>query len=449
LAAASGLIGLFLPHYIDKCLFSIYQGGTMNIQFAEPDAVRAAVREHYGERVRSATSCCGPADCCADASAGDGIALYDAAEIALVPEEAATVSYGCGNPTAIAALRAGEVVVDLGSGGGIDVFLAAQRVGPAGFVYGVDMTDEMLDLARRNAARLGVTNVEFRKGYIEALPLPDATADVILSNCVVNLSPDKPGVLREAFRVLRPGGRVAISDVVVDGDLDDLPVTEEQVRAALSWAGCAAGALTRDEYRTLLAEAGFTAIDVAVRHRYTLEELGVGVEAVEMLPPGVLEQLVGRFTSCNIAARRPHTVEIAPAQPEDYAAMAALLGEVDLPTDGLAEHFGAAWVARAGAVIAGTAALEVYGDAALLRSVAVRPAYRGEGIGERLVRAALAWAQQDGVSNVYLLTSTAGAYFPRLGFRAVERSGVPAAVRDSVEFTTVCPASALVMVHAR
>lgn len=311
--------------------------GLDEIGLDEKDAVRASVREHYGERVRNAASCCGSgADaCCGD----DSSPLYSNEEIALVPQEAANVSYGCGNPTAIASLRPGEVVVDLGSGGGIDVFLAAQRVGATGFVYGVDMTDEMLDLARRNAAKRGVTNVEFRKGYIEAIPLADASADVIISNCVVNLSPDKPGVLAEAFRVLKPGGRVAISDVVIDGDLRDLPVSEAQVRGALSWAGCVAGALTTQQYRGLLAGAGFSDIDVAVRHRYSLAELGQDSEsAARLLPPGVAENLVGRFTSSNISARRPLSVTIDAAQPGNFPATAALLEEAELPVDGLAEH---------------------------------------------------------------------------------------------------------------
>jgi ubiquinone/menaquinone biosynthesis C-methylase UbiE len=197
------------------------------------------------------------------------------------------------------------VVLDLGSGGGIDVLLAAQRVEPDGFVYGVDMTDEMLDLARRNAARRGASNVEFRKGYIEEIPLPDATVDVIISNCVINLSPDKGKALHEAFRVLKPGGRLAVSDVVVDGDLSDLPVSEAQVRAALSWAGCVAGALTADDFRARLAEAGFEAINVDVQRRYSLEDLGQDAPSVAGLPDEVARKLVGRFTSANISARRP------------------------------------------------------------------------------------------------------------------------------------------------
>jgi ubiquinone/menaquinone biosynthesis C-methylase UbiE len=231
--------------------------------------------------------------------------LYDAAELALVPEEMSGMSWGCGNPTAIAALKPQEVVLDLGSGAGLDVLLAARQVGPAGYVYGVDMTDEMLALARRNAQKAGATNVEFRKGQIEAIPLPDQTVDVIISNCVVNLSPDKGQVLSDAYRVLRTGGRLAISDVVVDGRLDDLPVSEAQIRQALSWAGCIAGALTVAQYRELLAEAGFAEIEVTVKHRYTLEELGQDLGSVaELLPVDVAEELVGRFTSCDIAARR-------------------------------------------------------------------------------------------------------------------------------------------------
>jgi SAM-dependent methyltransferase len=271
------------------------------------DQVRSEVRDHYAQRAQTAgASCCGPtsstgAACCTD----DTVPLYAAADLSLVPTEMSGMSWGCGNPTAIAALEAGEVVLDLGSGAGLDVMLAARKVGPSGFVYGVDMTDEMLALATRNAARAGATNVEFRKGHIEDIPLPDRTVDVIISNCVVNLSPDKSQVLGEAFRVLRAGGRLAISDIVVDGRLDDLPVSEAQVRTALSWAGCIAGALTVDQYKQLLTTAGFAEIQVEVKHRYTLEELGQDLGGIAAtLPLDVAQQLVGRFTSCDISARR-------------------------------------------------------------------------------------------------------------------------------------------------
>lgn len=269
------------------------------------DSVRDEVREHYAGRVRSVSSSyCGP-DCCSSESQSER--LYESEDLALVPEESANVSYGCGNPTAIAALRPGEVVLDLGSGGGIDVFLAAERVGATGFVYGVDMTDEMLDLARRNAARQGRTNVEFRKGFIESIPLDEKQVDVIISNCVVNLSPDKSQVLSEAFRVLKPGGRLAISDVVIDGDLSDLPVSEAQVRGALSWAGCIAGALTIDDLTARLVAQGFEDVTIEVKHRYSLDNLGVEEAQLGSIPADVAAELATRFVSANIQALRPVT----------------------------------------------------------------------------------------------------------------------------------------------
>jgi SAM-dependent methyltransferase len=281
----------------------------MTVETLNPADIHETVREYYGARARTASSCCGPSagqstDCCSDASAT--IALYDAATVEDLPAEISGFSLGCGNPTALAALQPGEVVVDLGSGGGLDVFLAARQVGPQGFVYGVDMTDDMLALARSNAAKLGVANVEFRKGHIEALPLPDATVDVIMSNCVINLSPDKGQTLQEAFRVLRSGGRLAVSDIVVDGALTDLPVSEAQVRTALNWAGCIAGALTVDHYKALLAEAGFVRVEVAVSHHYRLEDLGQDLEqTMQTLSPEVVEKLVERFASASISAYKP------------------------------------------------------------------------------------------------------------------------------------------------
>ena len=273
---------------------------------ADKEAIHADVRSYYGARAQAvAASCCEPGageDNCCDM----GARLYSAEELAQAPESAGASSLGCGNPTALASLRPGEVVVDLGAGGGLDAFLASRRVGPDGFVYGVDMTDAMLELARRNAARGGFTNVEFRKGQIEDLPLPDATADVIISNCVINLSPDKGQTLHEALRVLKPGGRLAVSDIVIDGDLDDLPVSEGEVRAALRWAGCIAGALTISQFRQLLADAGFGEIDIEIKHRYRLADLGQDMESVaETLSPEVAEELVQRFVSANISAVRP------------------------------------------------------------------------------------------------------------------------------------------------
>ena len=271
------------------------------------EAIRDQVRDHYGKLAIAGESCCDSSCCSPQEINSHDAQLYTAQDLIDVPAAAAQNSHGCGNPNALASLKPGEIVVDLGSGAGLDVFIAAQRVGATGTVYGVDMTDEMLTLARRNALSMGVTNVEFRKGTIEDLPLRDSSADVIISNCVVNLSPDKAQVMREALRVLKPGGRIAISDIVIDGTLDDLPVSEADVRKALNWAGCIAGALTIEQFTRILEDAGFEAIDIEVKHRYSLEELGQSLETLDVeLTPQVAAELVDRFTSSNISARRPH-----------------------------------------------------------------------------------------------------------------------------------------------
>jgi SAM-dependent methyltransferase len=269
---------------------------------SNPDALRAEVRDFYAERVR------GQSSCCSGSGKGHGQAAYDTIELSVVPDESAAISFGCGNPGAIAALQPGEVVLDMGSGGGIDCFLAADKVGPAGYVYGVDMTDEMLAVARRSAERQGRTNVEFRKGVIEALPVEANQVDVIISNCVLNLSPDKPAAFAEAFRVLRPGGRLAVSDVVIDGTLVDLPVNEAQVRQALHWAGCVAGAMTIDELTAGLAVAGFAQIEIVPRFHYDLESLGpvdMGPEGLAGMSVADAEQLAARFASADIRAVKP------------------------------------------------------------------------------------------------------------------------------------------------
>jgi SAM-dependent methyltransferase len=271
----------------------------------DPAAIKEQVREHYGSRIQ-AGSCCGGSSAESCCETPTELALYGAETLAALPADVTTTSFGCGNPIALASLKPGEVVLDLGSGGGLDVLLAAQRVGAEGYVYGLDMTDEMLAVARRNAQKSGATNVEFLKGDIERIPVPNASVDVILSNCVINLSPDKAQVLLEAFRVLRPGGRLAVSDIVVDGDLDDLPVSEVQIRAALSWAGCIAGALTIEQYRRLLADAGFAQVDIDVRQRYTAEDLlGNAPDTLSPLPAEVVDKLVGRFTSSAVTAWKP------------------------------------------------------------------------------------------------------------------------------------------------
>ena len=249
----------------DDCCGSDCCAPDVSVAVAAPDDIHAQVKARYAEaaRVAAAGRDCGcDPDCCThEAPEAFGAVLYDEDHRESLPDEAVLASLGCGNPTAVADLREGEVVLDLGSGGGIDVLLSARRIGPTGKAYGLDMTEEMLALARTNAVKAGATNVEFLRGQIEDIPLPAEAVDVVISNCVVNLSPDKPAVLRETHRVLVPGGRIGISDVVAEDHL-----TEADRRERGTWVGCIAGALSRTDYLRLLAEAGFTGGSVEFTH---------------------------------------------------------------------------------------------------------------------------------------------------------------------------------------
>ena len=248
--------------------------------------------------------CCGPSCCSTDTREASVITsdLYSQAELGTIPVAAALASLGCGNPTALAELKPGERVLDLGSGGGIDVLLSARRVGPTGFAYGLDMTDAMLELAERNRAEAGVENVRFLRGIIEDIPLPAESVDVVISNCVINLSADKGQVLREAYRVLAPGGRFAVSDIVFQGRIPQV------LRADLeSWAGCIAGALEEETYRALLASAGFTNVEVEVTRHYALQDIaGSGAHAsLAALSEAEQRDVDGRFVSAFIRAQKP------------------------------------------------------------------------------------------------------------------------------------------------
>jgi arsenite methyltransferase len=264
--------------------------------------VQDAVREKYGEIARSVgkTGCCGPTAC----GCGDPITsnLYSDQETAGLPPDAVAVSLGCGNPTALIELQPGQTVLDLGSGGGIDVLLSAKRVGQTGKVYGLDMTDEMLALARENQRKAGATNVEFLKGTIEAVPLPNASVDVIISNCVINLSTDKDAVVREAFRVLKPGGRFAVSDVVVRGR-----VPPEIRRSLELWVGCVAGALTEDEYTSKLRDAGFSDIEVEPWRVYSIEDARTFLTESGLDVDRLAADVEGRVASAFIRARKPES----------------------------------------------------------------------------------------------------------------------------------------------
>jgi arsenite methyltransferase len=241
---------------------------------ATTDKVREEVRQKYAEAATGAGCGCGDGGCCSDGEFG--CTLYDISQRAELPDAAVLASLGCGNPTAVADLRDGETVLDLGSGGGIDVILSAKRVGPAGHAYGLDMTEEMLELARRNAAEAGIANVTFLQGLIEEIPLPDASVDVVISNCVINLSTDKPSVLREIGRVLRPGGRIGISDIVAEDRLEPAQRAERG-----SYVGCIAGALSTSEYTDGLRAAGFDDVSVEFTHEVADGMHGAIVKAVK------------------------------------------------------------------------------------------------------------------------------------------------------------------------
>jgi arsenite methyltransferase len=266
--------------------------------------IKTVVKEKYGQAALLAKS--GGSSCCGANAAGDARCdpitsnLYDSSQTGQIPEEALLASLGCGNPTALARLNPGEVVLDLGSGGGIDVLLSAKRVGPTGKAYGLDMTGEMIALANENKRKAGAANVEFLKGEIENIPLPDNSVDVIISNCVINLSSDKNHVLREAFRVLKPGGRLAVSDVVTRG------VISEKIRKSiLLWVGCIAGALDETEYRDKLAVAGFEQIEIEPTRIYRIEDAreflaAAGVDVDEIAP-----QVGEKFMSAFVRAVKP------------------------------------------------------------------------------------------------------------------------------------------------
>jgi arsenite methyltransferase len=265
--------------------------------------IKQVVREKYGEAARKAASgksgasCCNPTADCRDPITSD---LYDAAQTCGLPAEALLASLGCGNPTALTELKPGEVVLDLGSGGGIDVLLSARRVGPEGKAYGLDMTDDMLALANANKLKAGATNVEFLKGEIENIPLPDASVDVIISNCVINLSADKDQVLREAFRVLRPGGRFAVSDVVTRGQ-----IRPDIRQSVLAWVGCVAGALDEQVYRDKLAAAGFVDIEVEPTRIYGVEDARDFLDASGLDAAVIGPEVDGKFLSAFIRATKP------------------------------------------------------------------------------------------------------------------------------------------------
>ncbi|HUW65831.1 MAG TPA: arsenic resistance N-acetyltransferase ArsN2 [Spirochaetia bacterium] len=412
------------------------------------DEVREFVRETYARAITLKTGCCGGGQtgCCGDPvqEVSDMITgnLYRPEDVEGLPGEAVASSFGCGNPTALAELHAGEVVLDLGSGAGLDVLLSARRVGPSGKAYGLDMTDEMLAQARANQAGAGVTNVEFLKGYLEDIPLPDNSVDVIISNCVVNLSADKDRVLREAYRVLKPGGRLAVSDIVLTR-----PLPPQVLRNLAAWAGCVAGALMDKAYRAKLAEAGFSAVEVQTTRVYDLNTPAAAMLAG--LSAAEAAEWNGSITSAFVRARKPARIlkagtdyQVRRAGPGDLVAIMELLQACALPTAGVRENIHHYWVADHDGVV-GVIGMEQSGRSVLLRSLAVNAAWRKAGLGSALVDRALQEVREDGGQAVYLLTTTAAKYMERRGFVMIERREVPEVLLQNSVLDGICPSSSI------
>jgi N-acetylglutamate synthase-like GNAT family acetyltransferase/SAM-dependent methyltransferase/DNA-binding MarR family transcriptional regulator len=431
------------------------------------EALRESIARRYAEAVRSrregsGKSCCGGGgreggSCCGERSSkkgkGPGITenLYDPEALKILGD-AAGPSFGCGNPGTLASLREGETVVDLGSGAGLDALFASLAVGPGGRVIGVDMTEAMLEEARENARRFGAENVTFLRGLLEEIPLPDGTADAVISNCVFNLSADKERAFLETHRILKPGGRIAISDTVF---LSEPP--EGIARSLAAWGGCVAGALPAERLREILERTGFEAIEVTPRGTYSFEP----EEAEELFPDLTEEErrgLNGILASANIRGRKPlrptesggsssagipaDSFRIRPARPEDRKTIQDILEAGDLHSEIAMEEISLFRVAEEpeGRIV-GTVGVSIRGEEALLRSLAVDPARRGAGIGGALVRAALEEARKEGALQAWLLTIGAEGYFPRLGFRRRENREYPESLRVGSCAPGLCPES--------
>lgn len=420
--------------------------------------IREVVREKYALAITSRQGCCGvgQSNSCGDSpnAATNAITkdLYGLDQLEGL-DDLDIISFGCGNPTALAELHAGESVLDLGSGAGLDVLLSAKRIGPYGKAYGLDMTDEMLVAARANQERSGLMNVEFLKGHIEEIPLLDNTVDVIISNCVINLSADKDKVLNEAYRVLKPGGRFAVSDIVLTRALP------KKLQAdLLAWAGCVAGALLEEGYRGKLARAGFVDIDIEITRTYDLN-----VPEAKKLFPSLTEDEInaanGSIVSAFIRGKKaPFSLtegvhyEVRQAHESDIPAIKLLLEQNGLGTNGvelgLRDFLVAEIIAKEdtladaeqGSVI-GTVGLEQDGTDVMLRSLAVAPSYRKSLIGKRLVEKALDTAKRNGATTVYALTVTAERYLTKFGFVRIERQNIPESLVARSGVAVGCPSS--------
>lgn len=415
--------------------------------------IREIVKQTYSQAITKRRSCCGDSGdgCCSSGSvknAADVITgdLYRADEMEGLPEDIVATSFGCGNPTALSELYPGEVVLDLGSGAGLDVLLSARRVGPCGKAYGLDMTDEMLAEARANQAKAKIDNVEFIKGHIEEIPLPDNVIDVIISNCVINLSANKDQVLKESYRVLKPGGRFAVSDIVLTRDL---PSKVQQ--DLMAWAGCVAGALREQEYKGKLAAVGFTDIEIQITRVYDFDS-----PEAKSIVPGLSQaeysDMSGSVVSAFIRAKKPALAlipgidyQIRNATIHDYTGIQNILSASGLPTDGVEENLPYFLVAVEVSEVVGVVGMEWSGTSAMLRSLAVSTNRRKSGIASALVDRALEEVRKAGGNSVYLLTNTAERYMKRRGFRVIKRSEIPGVLLEKSALHSTCPSSSTCM----
>jgi arsenite methyltransferase len=422
--------------------------------------IKEAVKSRYAKAIQGSSPCCGPSagpasSCCGPAAIEQKggmvkIAGYDKGELSRLPADAVQNSFGCGTPLAFAGVRPGQTVLDIGSGAGIDCFIATEKVGPTGKVIGLDMTPEMIERARRNAKEAGVANVEFRFGDAEKMPVEDTSVDWVISNCVINLSPDKPAVFGEIGRILRPGGRISISDIVAQ----DLPDAVRQSRDA--WTGCLAGAISEEEYVRGLEKAGLREVKVTSRIVYDANQLkglfgssccgaGAGQDTAALA-----DAAAGKIWSARFEGVKPqpasvgNEVTIEPATKGDLPAVEALLAEAGLPTD-VEPHLGDFLVARHRGKVIGCTGMEVQGRDALFRSLAVSPDYRQAGIGQRLCDALVENARGKGLQKAYLLTTTIVSLAESWGFQCLARDEAPEAIRDTAQFRGECCVSAVAM----
>ena len=408
--------------------------------------MRETVRQKYAAAITQKSGCgCGTSCCGSGDSNPVTGGLYNATDKAGIPEEALQASLGCGNPTALSNLYAGETVLDLGSGAGLDVLLSARRVGPYGKAYGLDMTDEMLAAANANKAKAGAENAEFLKGHIEDIPLPASEVDVVISNCVINLSTDKQKVFAEIQRVLKPGGRMAVSDIVLTK-----PLPEKLRQDVLAWAGCIAGAMEVSEYTDKLAQAGFEDIEIQVTRVYDLNEPFLQGRLAG-LSKQEIDECNGAVVSAFIRAKKParmldaeKEITVKLAEQADFREIHELLSQNGLPTAGVDPATGKYYVAE-NSELMGIVGAEYYGSAAMLRSLAVKPQFKKSGVAKALIANALAILKMNAVTNVYVITNTAEKYLNRFGFRKIDRSEVPVTVLNTSALGDACPASSTYM----